>query len=348
MGAAISANAQDIERIPLRLVVGQQVSLPAKNVVKYSEGVQGIIDIRLPRDGEEFIVVGLRDGTSTLLLIYENGKKVQYDISVKPVESKVTRRENIRLDFYFVELTDNDNLKLGVAWPQTIGTGTIEANIDLRKPGASAGFLQITGHALPRLDILQTAGWAKVSRQSAVITANGSQASFNSGGEVNIAVAGALAAEIRQIQFGSNVKVLPRYDSESGRLEMQIEAEFSSLSAASAGDVPGRSVSNLSTIVNVEMGQTVMLAGINSQSEGRSKDGIPFLSQIPILGAFFGSHGRRQDTVQNVVFIVPSVVDLVGDPARRRIRDALKVYGDYDGGLERPVFVKPGDPKGSL
>ncbi len=344
LGTVTDGQAEDIERRPLQLMVGQQVSVPAKNVVKYSEGVQGVVDIRLPKDGQEFIVVGVNIGTSTLLLIYDDGKKVQYDITVKPVESKVPKKENIRLDFYFVELSDNDSFQLGIAWPPAVGTGTLEASVNLRKPSLSTGFLQITGHALPRLDILQSAGWAKVSRQSAVISANGTQAKFNSGGELNFQVQGSLAAEIRQIQFGSNVQVLPRYDSESGRLEMTIEAEFSSLQET--GGLPARSVSNVATVVNVEMGQTVVLAGLNARSEGRSKKGIPFLSQIPVLGGLFGTHGARFENTQNVVFIVPSVVDLVGDPARKRIRDALEIYDDYDGGLEKPVFIKPGTGRG--
>jgi pilus assembly protein CpaC len=120
---------------------------------------------------------------------------------------------------------------------------------------------------------------------------------------------------------------------------MTIEAEFSSLSGS--GPVPGRSVSNLSTVVNVEMGQTVVLAGINARAEGRTKDGIPFLSQIPVVGGLFGSHGARHDNTQNILFIVPSVVDLVGDPARKRIREALEIYDDFSGGLDKPVFVKP-------
>jgi hypothetical protein len=336
---ARSAHAEEIERREMRLVVGQQVSLPAEHVVKYSEGVQGVVAVRLPEDGREFIVVGLNAGTSTLLLIYEDGHKLQITFTVKPVDSKVPKRENIRLDFYFVEINDTGRGQVGVGWPAFIGGGNLNGTFDLTTMHFSQAMLQVTGAALPRLDILQSNGWAKVARQAAVITANGSQAKFTSGGEVNIAVQGSLAAEIRQISFGSIVKVLPRHDPDSGRLELTIDAEFSSL--AGEGAVPGRSLSSLSTIVNVELGQAVVLAGINAQSEARTKQGIPVLSQIPVIGGLFGSHGWRHENVQNLVFIVPSVVDLIGDSAQRQLQEALKVYSGYRGDFGAPLLNAP-------
>jgi len=329
----VAALAQPTEKQERTLIVGQQVSVPAKGVVKYSEGVQGIIDVRLPKDGREFIVVGLSPGVSTLLFIYEGGRKKQLDFVVRPSESSVPKKENIRLDFYFVELTNNESSQLGLSWPASVGGGTLEGTIDLFEPSASQGFLQLTGHALPRLDILQSVGFAKVSRKSSVVAANGNQAKFESGGEVNIPIQGSLAAELRQISFGTRVQVLPRFDKETGRIELSIDSEFSSLSGGTAA--PGRSVSTLKTLVNVEMGQAVVLAGLRSQSESVSKEGLPLLSQIPVLGSLFGTRGRRDEQVQNVVFIVPSVVDLVGEPASRRVREALREYQAFEGEMPK-------------
>jgi pilus assembly protein CpaC len=332
------ATAEEVERRSVELLVGQQISVPAKGVIKYSEGVEGIVDVRLPKDGGEFIVVGLKAGTSTLLLIYDGGEKVEYQFTVKPLDSDVPRKENVRLDFYFVELSDTDSSQLGALWPASYGAGaTVDANLDLIS-GDREATLQITGHALPRLDLLQAAGWAKVARHGVVIAANGSQAAYSSGGEVNIAVQGSLAAEIRRIEFGSRLKVLPRFDPASGRIEMTIEAEFSSLS--SGGAVPGRSVSTLQTIVNVDMGQAVALAGIDARADGVDKEGLPLLSQIPVLGLLFGRRSARSESVQNVVFIVPSVVDVVSMAARARLDEALEVYSDFDGGLEGPVLIE--------
>ncbi len=314
-----------------RILVGEQISISAKGVEKYSEGKKGVVDIRLPDDGEEFIIVGLKPGVSTLLLIKEGGEKSTYTFEVKAAGSEIERREDIRLDFYFVELSEGGNYQVGVNWPGSLGVdASFEVGIDAT--GISSTSASISNIPLPRLDLLHRGDWARIARQASLITANGERAEFNSGGEVNIAVEGSQAAELRQIPFGTKVEVLPRFDKESGRLEVQIAADVSSLGE---GRVPSRSRSTVSTVVNVEMNQAIVLAGLYAKSEAKNRGGLPFLSQLPVIGTLFGSHGSRREEVQNVIFIVPSIVDVVGMDARSQIRDALKAYEAYDGEMDK-------------
>lgn len=320
----------------MRIKVGEQVSISAHGVEKYSEGQKGIIDIRLPEDAEEFIIVGLRPGTTTMLFIREDGEKITYHFDVKALINQVPAKENIRLDFYFVELKEGGRYQVGITWPGSVGAD-MELEVGVTSTGFSGASASLSGLPLPRLDVLHKNDWAKIARQASVISANGEEAEFNSGGEVNIAIEGSLAAEIRQIPFGTKVKVLPRYDKESGRLELQIEAEVSSLGE---GRVPTRNKSNISTVVNVEMNQAIVLAGLYSQAEARNREGLPFLSQLPVIGALFGSHGARSERVQNVVFIVPSIVDVVDMRARSRIREALAAYDSFSGDMG-DVYIAP-------
>lgn len=310
--------------------VGEQISLSAKGVDKYSEGKKGIVDIRLPEDGEEFIVVGLKPGSSTLLLIKEGGEKITYSFEVKATTNEVERKENIRLDFYFVELSEGGTYQIGVNWPGSLG-GDVEVELGIDTAGGTSTSASISNIPLPRLDVLHRGDWARIARQASIITANGEEAEFNSGGEVNIAVAGSQAAELRQIPFGTKVKVLPRFDKESGRLEIRIHADVSALGE---GRVPSRTRSTVSTVVNVEMNQAIVLAGLYAKAESKNRSGLPFFSQLPVIGALFGSHGSRHEEVQNVIFIVPSVVDVVGMDARTQIREALAAYERFSGEMD--------------
>lgn len=310
--------------------VGEQLSLSAKGVEKYSEGKKGVVDIRLPEDGEEFIVVGLKPGNSTLLLIKEDGEKFTYNFEVKAATNEVERKENIRLDFYFVELSEGGQYQVGVNWPGSLGAD-VNFEVGIDAAGGTSTSASISNIPLPRLDVLHRGDWARIARQASIITANGEQAEFNSGGEVNVAIEGSLAAELRQIPFGTKVQVLPRFDKESGRLEIRINADVSSLGE---GRVPSRTRSTVSTVVNVEMNQAIVLAGLYAKAESKSRTGLPFLSQLPVIGALFGSHGARHEEIQNVIFIVPSVVDVVGMDARSQISDALKAYDRYSGEMD--------------
>jgi len=347
LGPAGAAHAQTPQTRNLSLHVGEQTTISSDGVQSYSEGAPGIVDVRLPRDGSQFLLVALREGSTTLLLIMEDGRQVQYRITVTadaaPTAPAVVSRDNVRLDFYFVQLSDTYNHSIGIGWPGTIGgasVATFNASAPLAPSGGTVTATAVVANqALPRLDLLQSTGWARILRQAAIITASGNEASFFSGGEVNVRVAGALTAEIRRIEFGSTIRVLPHYDRETGRVELKINADVSDLTE---GEVPGRTVSRLDTMVNLDAGQSLVVAGLLSESETESMTGLPWLSQIPIIGVLFGTHGRTHSQTQNLLFIVPTVVDTVSSQDTRLIQEALRQYEEYSGGLDEMHLV--GDP----
>ena len=310
------------------------------------------MDVRLTDDGTEFIVVAMRQGTTTLLLISQSGARTQYTFRVvktRQEDAVVSKRANIRMDFYFVELSESYGHQVGIGWPASLGGAGVfraSATIDLKARTMSSATAVVSNQPLPRVDLLQSSGWAKIARQAALVTANGSQATFQAGGEVNVPVQGALTAEIRKIEYGSTIKVLPRYDDKTGRIELKVKADVSDLSEDAGSGIPGRTVSRLDTVVNLELGQGVMLAGLNKRAETRSKTGLPILSQVPVLGWLFGSHAARGDHRQTVLFIVPSVVDVVSMKARERIGEALNMYSDFEGEVSEVDLIGevPGPP----
>lgn len=341
------------ETVELTLAVGEQRVLSAENVRSYSEGTRGVVDVRLTRDTERFVLVGEKPGETTLLFLMRDGTQRHYTISVvdpdKPESSdpgRVQAVDNVRLDFYFVQLNKSYSHQIGIGWPAAAGGGTVSASFDLLAGQLQSATAVVADQALPRLDMAQAAGFAKVLKQAAVITANGSEASFSGGGEVNIPIQGSLVAEIRAIEFGSLVQVLPRYDRETGRIELSIHAEVADLVDDNGTGAPGRLTSKLQTVVNLELGQSLVVAGLTSRRELRNQAGLPGLSQIPILGGLFGSNRRQNQESENVVFIVPTVVDAVSVEARERVREALEVYETYTGDLDEVDFLHAPPAKG--
>jgi pilus assembly protein CpaC len=64
------------------------------------------------------------------------------------------------------------------------------------------------------------------------------------------------------------------------------------------------------------------------------------LSQIPILGFLFGTHSEVSTDTEDVVFIIPSVLDAVSLDSRARIREALEAYDEYTGELDQ-LHLRP-------
>jgi pilus assembly protein CpaC len=335
------------------LALGEQRTLAADNVRSYSEGLRGVVDIRLTKEADQFVIVALKPGETTLLMILMDGTQKTYKITVTDPNAKagstlktiernpnaVEAKDSIRLDFYFVQLDKTYNHQLGLSWPPSYpSSSSATFGFDLQTQAFTAATLAAS-QALPALDLAQASGFAKLMRHATVVTANGSRAEFSGGAEVNVKISGGLSTGVQAISYGSKVAVEPRYDAESGRIELQINADVSDLTADGGTGAPGRTTSTVSSLVNLELGQSVMLGGLVSEAEARSKGGLPGLSQIPVLGLLFGTHTETSSNTENVVFIVPSVVDAASFNVRTRINDALEVFREYDGDLDDADFI---------
>jgi pilus assembly protein CpaC len=339
------------EEVALR--IGEQTVISSDNVRSYSEGVRGIVDVRLTRDSSQFVVVALKPGATTLLLLMMDGSERHLKITVTDPErrggtdaSSVEARDNVRLDFYFVQVSKSYSHQIGIGFPGSIAP-TFNATFDVKAGALDSATAVIANQPLPRLDMAQATGWAKVMRQAAVVTANGEKATFAGGGEVNIAVQTAFTTGVQKIQFGSEIAVEPRYDSRTGRIELRVHADISELESDRGTGIPGRATAALDTIVNLELGQSLVLAGLTAKSERTAKAGLPGLSQIPVLGVFFGSHAHAEEETENVVVIIPSVVDAVSMENRERLEAALASYADYAGDIDEVDFMPPAKTKAS-
>lgn len=344
---------EDGETKELQLELGEQRVISAEGVRSYSEATPGVVDVRLTRDAKQFVLVAAAVGTTTLLFLMNSGRERHLRVTVIDPDAKtpgassalnVARAENIRLDFYFVQLDKSYSHRIGPAYPSSIQGGTFAASYDFLTQSFTSATAVIQDQALLRLDIAEASGWVKVLRQAAVITANGQPAKFYGGGEVNVAVTGSLSTNIQSITFGSAIQVLPRFDRESGRIEIELEAEVSDLTDDRGTGVPGRSRSTLKTLVNLSLGQVIVLGGLSASNELQARGGLPLLSQIPILGALFRSQAAERSQSDNLIFIAPSVVDAPSAVVRRQLDEALSSYARYRGQKDVQAELRRKEP----
>jgi pilus assembly protein CpaC len=85
-------NGEDIT-----LAVGETKIISAKDVKNYSEGVAGIIDIKLTSDASQFVLNGKKPGSTTLLLIKNDGSQITLNIDVFLRSPQAVERELAQL-----------------------------------------------------------------------------------------------------------------------------------------------------------------------------------------------------------------------------------------------------------
>lgn len=135
---------------------------------------------------------------------------------------------------------------------------------------------------------------------------------------------------------------------EGGAIRLKIKLENSSLSSGTAGS--SNLITNKRTItdtVSVDSGQILVIGGLIGDQINETKNGIPFLSDIPLLGSLF-TYNNDTRTKQNLmVFIHPVILKQAGDvdyytrmkyrEMRRAQVDASVGHGSTIGG-DRPLL----------
>ena len=400
----------------LALAVGETKVLSAKDIRNYSTGATDIIDVKLTSDSTQFVVRGQKAGSTTLLLIKNDGSTSTYTVTVYPrspdavarelsqllegitgvrirrigarmfiegsvpseadlkrigqiaalypgqVESLaaigtvgIERKILVRIDFYFAQYDKSSSYAVGINWPAAIGGDAVIQNqfaYDFVAKTSTTATATIVNQPLPSLDIASRNGWAKVFKQATIITSNGAEATFESGGEQNFSVNTGLTIGIQKIQFGAFVTINPVFDPQSRELDLKLDANVADLTAPVASTIPGRTTTKLSTNVHLKLGQSLVLSGIRTRSQTHDVSGIPLLSDIPVIGLFFGSHSDSVQDTDGAIFIVPSIIETVPKAASELIDNALKDYSGYHGDLSSvhpfdkrpPITVAPPAP----
>jgi pilus assembly protein CpaC len=309
------------------------------------ELLQGCVGVHVRRVGSRFFIEG---GVSTEADL----KRIQHIASLYPgqVESLVQvgsvaqdRELNIRIDFFFVQFDRDSGYHFGLSWPSAIGGAGAAGDLvvqsqltyDFVAHATTSATASIVNQPLPALDIAAHRGWAKVLRQATIITGNGSEAKFSNGGEQNFAITNNLTANIRSIEFGLNLVLSPRFDTTSRDMEVKISADVGDLTPPGTGTtLPGRNTSKLETIVHLKLGQSIVLSGISTRSQRHEVQGIPFLSDIPVIGVLFASHLREEADTEGAIFIIPSVVDSLPVASVSLVEHALHEYEHYAGAID--------------
>ncbi|GAC1352409.1 MAG: type II and III secretion system protein family protein [Polyangiales bacterium] len=385
----------------INIAIGESKTISARDIRNYSEALAGVVDVKLTSDASQFVISGKRSGSTSLLLIRQNGtsttisinvfarspalverelgqllsavpglafrriggrifidgyvandaqlKRVQQVVALYPgqVESMaslgnegapIEQKHIVRIDFYFVQYDKSSTYAVGIGWPESIGgAAVIQSNLafDLLSTAKSAT-ATITNQPMPRLDIAARNGWAKVLKQATVITGNGVEATFENGGEQNYTVNTGLTIGIAKIQFGTDVKVLPRYNPITRELDVKLHADVSDLTPGlTAGALPGRNTARLETALTMRLGQSLVLSGIRTRNQSHTVSGIPGLSQIPILGLLFGSHSDLAVDAEGAIFIVPSIVTNVPARAGEFVDRAVSSFKSYHGDVDK-------------
>ncbi|ALA81129.1 type II secretion system secretin GspD [Stenotrophomonas maltophilia] len=296
----------------------------------------GNVSVSLEVEGDRVGVSAVEE-TNTLLVrstpqAWRSIREVIEKLDVMPLQ--------VHIEAQVAEVALTGDLKYGVNWffdNAVLGQKLTGALGGVTLPAAAGGSWSSFAGAVTGADGL---GWAFTGHNGAAVVSaldkvtdvrllqtpsvfvrNNAEATLNVGDKVpintttvNTGVGTSSYSSVQYIDTGVILKVRPRV-TRDGTVFLDIVQEVSS-----ASDVPETcnpterncnpriSTKKLSTEAAVQSGDTIMLAGLITDSATDGSSGIPGLSKIPVVGALFGQKTRTSRRSEVIVLLTPTIV----------------------------------------
>jgi general secretion pathway protein D len=280
------------------------------------------------------------DITNNAVLVYADQESQRI---VEQTIRQIDRpQRQIAIEATIAEVTLNDQLNYGVQFflasqkgsiVNTVATAPGTANtIEPPSNAVNAAAGSLLGRALPGfnllvgsessprviLDALHNITDVKVlSNPSLVVLDNqaatlqvGDQVPFTTGSATVLTAGNTVVNTIDYKNTGIILRVLPRANA-NGNVVLDIEQEISSVApGTTAGSLtPTISERRVKSSVAVASGQTVLLAGLITETENKQRQGIPGLDQLPgALGDAFSHQTTSRARTELILFIRPTVI----------------------------------------
>lgn len=125
-GQSKKGTDSEVEGDDIAMAVGETKTISARDVKNYSEGVPGIIDVKLTSDASQFVLVGKRAGSTTLLLIKMDGSQRSISVNVFTRSPAVVEKE-------LNQLLQGLNVKTRRIGAQIVIDGAVDNETDLKR-----------------------------------------------------------------------------------------------------------------------------------------------------------------------------------------------------------------------
>jgi general secretion pathway protein D len=321
-----------------------------------------------PGSGGKPVLQGVRitaDTVNNTLLIYAD--QDSYRIIESTLQQVDQPQLQVAIDATIAEVTLTDELSYGVqayltshnlglgtdkgstlntqslAAPTTTTTSTAAVagavtNAFLNRAFPGFNFL-IGSESQPSaiLDALHTVTSVKVLSNPSLVVVNNQSATLQVGDVVPVSTGSATVLTtsntvVNTIDYrntGIILRVSPRINV-NGNVRLDVEQEISNVSPQTAASLtPTVSERKVKSSISVATGQTVLLAGLISEQQNNTRNGIPLLDQIPGLGDGFSHQDNKKTRTELIIFIRPQIIrdgtdaHFVAEELRSKLRGNL-------------------------
>ncbi len=326
-------------------------------------------------------------GTAPDAVTLDKAVMIARQFAPDPINTvKVLQQQQVLLEVRFIEVDRTASRELGVQWnafgskatvnigDQAIATGgassvtlpvTATTAAGVLSGTAPFGFAvaQLLGNSQNSLSLainaLEQKGLARALAEPNLVALSGDTASFLAGGQIPIPQASATGTPSFAYQYyGVGLSFTPTVLND-GVINLAIKPQVSeidpSVSVTIAGaSVPGLTMRQASTTLELRDGQSFMLGGLLQNNSSTAQSQLPWVGNLPVLGALFRSSQYQKSETDLVIVVTPHIVhplrpsDVVRTPfdstpagQRRRLLPDGKCRGQSAAGATRRRLAQP-------
>jgi type II secretory pathway component GspD/PulD (secretin) len=252
----------------------------------------------------------------------------------KMVEAFDDETKQVLIEVQIVQISLNDRTRLGIDWERLFDVGQLKdtsfkgkfpvTNLSSTLGQVSVGTLEANDfnvvmqalNTLTKTNILSRPRIAVVNNQEASILI-GSKEVYFSQTQSQSSVTTTTAESVNYVDVGVKLNVTPTI-SDDGFVVMKIRPEVSSVRETATSPlgstVPVVETSQAETVVKVKDKAMIMIAGLMKEETRSSRDQLPILGKLPLVGWLFGNKDAQKQKTELAIFLTPRIIS--GDVER--------------------------------
>ncbi len=245
----------------------------------------------------------------------------QIEITAKLVDVDTEALRGLGIDWrlggeskYYTDPLTGEALDLNPVHPGNDGNQNLNGDVTNSIADAAAtvtyGIFKGWGALEAQLQLLEQNRKANIISNPRITTVDNREAKILVGQKIPLIVNDVAGNPVSQLQtIGIQLKVTPHLTQDK-RIIMDLHPEVSDLSAQST--VQGGVIINTSeadTRVMVDDGQTAVIGGLIRTNTSTVRRGVPFLKDLPLLGAMFRSDNMVKQNRELIIFVTPRLLN---------------------------------------
>jgi pilus assembly protein CpaC len=344
---------------------GQQIAAYDVAVTRDLNGIRAALKQTLPN--ADIRIEGLGDGVilsgsaSTPIEAQQAGDlAARLAGAEKVVNSIAVRgRDQVMLKVTVAEVQRDIIKQMGIDLSASLNYGTSVVTFNNSNPFTALGHTLVSGNSVTgsfgstpsvtaTMRAMESAGVARTLAEPNLTAISGESATFLAGGEFPVPAGiscdpttHVCTTQISFKKFGIGLNFTPVVLTE-GRISLRVMTEVSELSnensitlsqassatAVNSLTIPSIKVRRAETTLEIPSGGSMAMAGLIQEQTKQAVNGLPGLSQLPVLGSLFRSRDYVNHNSELMVLVTPFIVRAVAQKDLARPDDGFAAASD--------------------